>query len=378
MYGERNNEKQRAYVKSLYTERKVTMSIDEAALLAEANRINYRLRSTFFYRKLKEYNTLSFPGLVAELYQIEHLYSWNERSQWGIGEDAFSYVNSNQNLHLFQVFCHPKLLREHPRLLAYYRNVAALSQKSIGYLVKTGVNIKKVETDTENSFSLNESQALILSRLLNEHVTLIVDSSIQSITREEIYGLLLTSTGAQIDGSWRNAIGEEAEKVVQRLLINEVKEQNLLAALIPRIGQAVEIYDPDRLEEQLGKIERYRGILLTNQTSILFSSDPDVSLLNQNGATVCALEVKGGADPAGALERYGAAKKSFEEVRRVVPGVATIIIASCITAEVHTRIKQDPLITSYYNLTEILGEESTAYKLFIKEIFSYLDIQTAD
>lgn len=350
------------------------MPTDEAALLAEANRINYRLRSTFFYRKLKEYNTLSFPALVAELIPIEHLYSWDERSQWSVGEDAFNYIKNDSDLHLFQVFCHPKLLREHSRLLAYYRNVAVLSQKSIGYLIKTGVNVKKVESDMENRYSLNENQALLLSRLFNEHITLIVDSSIQSITKHELYGLLLASTGAQIDGSWRNAIGDEAEKVVQRLLVKEMKERNLLAALIPRVGQAVELYEPERLEEQLGNIERYRGILLTNRTSILFSSDPDVSLLNRGGETICALEVKGGADTAGALERYGAAKKSFEEVRRLAPHVVTILLASCITPEVHARIRQDSLISSYYNLTEVLTENSIAFKRFMQEIFTYLGV----
>lgn len=315
------------------------MAADEAALLAEANRINYCLRSTFFYRKLKEYNTLAFPGMVAELFSVEHLYAWEERSEWNIGEDAYTYITGNSDFHLFQVFCHPKLIREYPRLLAYYRNIAALSQKSVGYLAKAGVDVKKIETDTQNRLSLSEAQALTLVRLFNEHITLIVDSSIQSITKEELYGILLASTGAQIDGSWRNAIGEEAEKVVQRLLVKEVKERNLLAALIPQKGQAIELYDPIRIQEQLGQIERYRGVLLTNRTSILFSSDPDISLLDQNGATVCALEVKGGADPAGALERYGAAKKSFEEVRRTAPGVATLLLASCITPEVHHRIK---------------------------------------
>jgi hypothetical protein len=339
------------------------MPADEAALLAEANRINYRLRSTFFYRKLKEYSTLAFPGMVAELFPVEHLYRWDDHAQWGIGEDAFTYITGQPEFHILQVFCHPRLLREHPQLLAYYRNLAALSQESVAYLVK--IDVKKYETDRENRFALTAAQALTLARLFNEHITLIIDSSIQSITKEELHGILLTSTGAQIDGSWRNAIGEEAEKVLQRLLVKEAKERNLLAALIPRIGHAVELYDPMRLDEQLGHIENYRGILLTNRTSILFSSDPDVSLLNEAGATVCAIEVKGGADPAGALERYGAAKKSFEEARRIAPAVITLLVASCITPEVHTRIRQDPVISAYYNLTEILSEDSAAYTRFM-------------
>ena len=256
--------------------------------------------------------------------------------------------------------------------MAYYRNIAALSQKSVIYLA--GVNVKRVETDVNNIVSLNPTQALALSTLFNEHITLIVDSSIQSLTKAELHGILLASTGTQIDGSWRNAIGEEAEKVVQRLLVNEAKERNLLGALIPRVGTSVEQYDLTRLEEQIGNIHKYCGVLLTNQTSILFSSAPDISLFNADGTTACVVEVKGGADPAGALERYGAAKKSFEEARRLVPDAPTILIASCITPEVHTRIGQDSLITSYYNLTKLLSEGSTSYAQFMNEIFSLLGV----
>lgn len=352
------------------------MSAEEAELLAEANRINYRLRSTFFYRKLKEYSTLALPAIVRDLFSVEHLYSWEERKKWEIGEDAYTYILEHPELHLFQVFCHPKLLREYPRLLAYYRNIAALSQKSVGYLVSgiTSGRVKKIEADEDNAIQLTADQAHALARLFNEHITLIVDASIKSLTKEELHGIMLTSTGAQIDGSWRNAIGEEAEKVVQRLLVNEAKERNLLAALLPRVGSTVEEYDPALLEEQLGNIHRYRGILLTNQTSILFSSEPDISLIDANGNTSCVLEVKGGADPAGALERYGAAKKSFESARRESADVSTILVASCITPEVHARINVDPLITSYYNLTELLRDESSANSDFMSEVLSMLSI----
>lgn len=285
------------------------VTLDESSLLTEANRINYRLRSTFFYRKLKEYKTLSFPQRINALLQVEHLYNW-EWADWNIGEDAFAYINQCESLQLIEVFCHPRLIREHSTLIAYYRNIAALSQKAVKYLV--GIDVKKLENDEAHRFSLTEKQALKLACLFNEHISLIIDSSIESITKEELHGLLLTSTGAQIDGSWRNAIGEEAEKVVQRLLIKEAKEHNILAALIPRAGTIVELYNPERIEEQLGNIERYRGVMLTNHTSILFSSEPDISLLNNQGTTLGVIEVKGGADPAGALERYGAAKKSLK------------------------------------------------------------------
>ena len=346
------------------------MTTDASALLLEANRLNYRLRSAFFYRKLKEYNTLAFPLMIAELFPIEDIYNWGERASWSIGEDAFDYVKERSDLRLIQIFCHPKLLREHPTLLAYYRNIAALSQKAVRYL--TNIDVKKHEEEKANRRLLTEAQALTLARLFNTHISLIIDSSIESLSKAELQGLLLTSTGAQIDGSWRNKIGEEAEKIVQRLLVKETKERNLLLALIPITGSAVVLYDPAQLDEQLGHIEQYRGINLTNQTSILFSSEPDISLLNKQGATVGVIEVKGGADPAGALERYGAAKKSFEESRRDTASVKTILVASCITFEVQTRILQDPTISIYFNLTEMLSDAAIADQ-FMQQVFSLLD-----
>lgn len=347
-----------------------TVPLDETNLLSEAHRINYRLRSTFFYRKLKEYKTLSLRTKIDALLPVNHLYSWDNWAEWGIGEEAFTYINKHPNLQLIQVFCHPRLIREHSSLLSYYRNIAVLSQKAVKYLA--AIDVKRIELDQENKYPLREDKALALSRLFNEHISLIIDSSIESLTEEELYGILLASTGTQIDGSWRNAIGEEAEKVVQRLLIKEVKERNLLAAFIPRQGTGVEVYNPGRLEEQLRNIEDYRGVMLANHTSILFSSEPDISLLNNQGTTVGVIEIKGGTDPAGALERYGAAKKSFEEVFRRNPKVKSVLIASCITTEVQARIQNDPIISTYFNLTQVLSEDSTLYEQFVQEVFSIL------
>lgn len=165
---------------------------DEDGLLTEANRVNYRLRSTFFYRKLKEYHTLALPLMIADLLPVERLYDWQERAQWSIGEDAFNYIAGHPELHLIQVFCHPRLLREHPQLLAYYRNIAALSQKAVSKLAR--VDAKRFESDTQNRHVLSQDQAFALARLFNEHISLIVDSSIQSLTQEEVQGLLLAST----------------------------------------------------------------------------------------------------------------------------------------------------------------------------------------
>jgi hypothetical protein len=354
-------------------EKEAVMAKERDQLLIEAHQVNYRLRSTFFYRKIKEYNVLAFPGMIANLFPTRDLYSWEERASWGIGEDAFTYIQNSEELKPIQVFCHPRLLREYPAVLAYYRNIAALSQKSVGYLA--GVDVKRYEGGADNNAAtLTTPQIFALTKLFNEHISLIVDSSIQSITGDELNALLLTSTGAQIDGSWRNAIGEEAEKVVQRLLIKEAVKKGALVALLRRLGTDMDRYDPALIDEQLGHIEKYRGIILNNTTSLLFSSEPDITLVGTDSVPLGVIEVKGGTDPAGALEeRYGAAKKSFESTLREAPDAKTILVASCITDETRKRIREDRTITEFFNLTELIKDKDK-YESFVYLVFSILGI----
>ena len=131
-------------------------------------------------------------------------------------------------------------------------------------------------------------------------------------------------------------------------------------------------YDHEKFEEHLHDIGKYRGILLNNQTSILFSSEPDITLVGKNGLPWGVIEVKGGTDPAGALERYGAAKKSFENTRKDAPEAKTILIASCITSEAKERISKDTnTIDRFFNLTEVIKEKER-YDEFVNLVFSIL------
>ena len=342
-------------------------SNEEKQLLVEAHRINYRLRSTFFYRKLKEYGTYVFPKTIQELIPLSKDYDWKKYSAWGIIKETFEQIE-NSDLDLIQVFSHPRLLREHPILITYYRNVAALSQKSVSYLC--GIQPKKNENGEKKN--LDETQAIKLSKLFNEHISLIIESALEEFNKEHIKGLLFASTGAQIDGSWRNAIGDEAEKVVQKLLIKEAIDLSKLTAFLLRDNYSrVEKFNERNAKEQLERVREFKGFTLSNKKSVLFSSEPDISLIDTDGSTIAVIEIKGGTDPAGALERYGAAKKSFEEALRHNSKVITIFVASCITSEVENRINKDETIRQYYNLTSILTNKEKREE-FLNYIFNEL------
>lgn len=321
-------------------------------LLNEANKISYRLRSTFFYRKLHEYQTLTFPAIINQLIPHAGGYNWDERSNSGISEDAFSKVTASDLLPI-QVFTHPRILREQPRLTAYYRNVAALSRKATGYLAGTAPD----RYEDKEGVDMKEETAFSFAKLFNEHVSLIVESAYTNFSADELNGMLLASTGAQIDGSWRNSIGEEAEKVVQTMLVQEVIRLEMLQAFILREGGIIESPTEERTEYIIKNIRVIKGVMLTNQKSILFSSEPDLTFLSRNGQSELVIEVKGGNDKAGALERFGAAKKSFGHERTVNPTVLTCLVASCITSEVEARITKDKDFSQYFNLTQLVIDD---------------------
>lgn len=323
------------------------------ALLVEAHKINYRLRSTFFYRKLHEYGSLEFSDSIRDLIPRGSNYNWTEFKSFGISDIAYNVILSS-DLNLIQVFAHPKLLREHPQLVGYFRNVAVLSQKATKYLS----NIDPKRFESEKPDELPEQTAAALAQLFNEHISLIIENAFVSFREEELRGLLFASTGAQIDGSWRNAIGEEAEKVVQVMLVKEIIRRKILNGFIQREGMKVESFDTAKVEQVVKNIRTIKGVLLTNQKSVLFSSEPDITVVDGNGKSELVIEVKGGTDPAGALERYGASKKSLEHSLKENKNVKTCFLASCITDEVERRVRKDKTISKFFNLTEIITNEN--------------------
>lgn len=336
-------------------------------LPVEAHRINYRLRSTFFYNKLNEYHTYEFPETIQKLIPLENNFDWTEFQKWGITKDAHDQIKKT-SLSLIQVFCHPRLLREHPLLVGYYRNVATLSQKSVGYL--SGVLPQKFEN--EKGHIPTEEDALKMAKLFNEHISLIIENALEGFNDKHLSGMLFASTGSQIDGSWRNAIGTEAEKIVQKILVKEAIGKNQITTILLRDNHSgIEEFSKRSSVKQIDNITKYRGFTLKNKKSVLFSSEPDIAILDTNGKTLAVIEVKGGTDPAGALERYGASKKSFEKSLKDSPKAITVLVASCITPEVEARIKTDKTIAKYYNLTSILTKKEDKRK-FLNFVFKSL------
>ncbi len=73
------------------------------------------------------------------------------------------------------------------------------------------------------------------------------------------------------------------------------------------------------------KHENDTSISLVNGLEVRFSDDPDVSVERQ-GQVTAVIEIKGGIDPAGALERLGAAIKTLQRVKQKFERCITILL----------------------------------------------------
>jgi len=319
---------------------------EDKELILEANRINYSLRSTFFYRKLKELGYLRVIRDIDAIVRQSQNYSWEDRKYWRITHNAWETIEK-EKIDFIRVFAHPKILVEHPALILYYRNVAAIPLKGVQYLA-----FNVTDYEVHHKTDIKYSQALTLAKLFNSHISAIIESTL-SITFEDIKSLMFGSAGATIDGSWRNKIGEEAEAMVKSYIMRLCIEKNMIASMIGRQNSPVEF---DRTADYISNISAYKGVKLTNKKSILFSTEPDITFIDKSGKFIGVIEIKGGTDPAGALERLGAIKKSFEQARRENPEVVTILSVSCITEEMSARLAEDQLIDSIFNLTSIIND----------------------
>jgi len=332
----------------------------QSDLERDVQQINYALRASFFYRRLKDDGLFGLLEDVATIARDSRSYSWEERVAWKVTHGAWTACEAAQ-LAPAAVFAHPKVLLEHPHLIAYYRNVAVLPRKGVQYLA---FNVAPLERPSPRSFTY--SQALQLAKLFNTHISGLLEST-RTLALTHIHALLFSSAGASLDGSWRNRLGVEAELAVRTYLLRHAIERNWVSGLIDAKGRPQPY---DQAKDYLSEIEHYNGFKLCSGCSVKFGQEPDVTIMDAGGRPACAIEVKGGKDPAGALERLGAVKKSFAAAKEENHAAHTVLVASCITDEMARRAGADPLIDEVRSLTQMISEPS-AKEAFLKSLGPY-------
>ncbi|MCI0630801.1 MAG: XcyI family restriction endonuclease [Phycisphaerales bacterium] len=274
--------------------------------------------------------------LIADIDGIDSsTYDWS-LPDLGISQTAMSRVLAAGG-DAVQVFVHPALILAQPHLIAYYRNLAAISRKGISQLLfaTTGYENRRRQVEEEN--------ATKLCRALNEIISKVIDSTPEysvAISRQTI----LAEIGTELQGTWANTIGRGAAKSVEDLFERALTEGNM----------------GSRLDK--------RTLALNNGWKIQVAAEPDLAFSDRNGVTRIAIEIKGSLDKAGAQTRYGEAKKTFSKELRDNPRCHTIYLASCYTDAVIRQIESDGQVRARFNLTSILYDD-TERDNFLAHVF---------
>jgi len=161
-------------------------------------------------------------------------------------------------------------------------------------------------------------------------------------TLENGYRNILATMGISLDGFMRNKIGRDAEELIKVRIANWLKEKGLTDEL----ADSVEFYLP-------------------NGTTMRYGSEPDIEI-SRGGKMLATIEIKGGKDPAGALERLGEMQKSFAETP---PGCQNFLVAGVITPEMRFRLNEIGIVKVFK--LDCLSYDNEHWDLFVNEIFHY-------
>lgn len=256
----------------------------------EAWTLDQLAKSVFFHRKLHEWKLLEIADQLDQV-RGEDL-EWDDLN---ISEQAWSKV-IHRGIKPVIVFAHPHVLQSIPGSASYYRMLALVSQKS---MKRVGLNLDPYETGKPVA---DEQIAVAIARHLNRLVSALVEADDEIDAREfDLWRGM--AAGSQAQGSWQNTKGASAEKAIREVILQRLQKRQLIS----------------------GKQVSAARIDLGDGRVLVFADEPDIAIL-RSGVPQIAVEIKGGIDQAGVLERIGAALKSLRRIRQENPGSVTILI----------------------------------------------------
>jgi len=305
------------------TKEKETWMVDQVA------------KSGFFHHKLHEWE------LLETAYELESIKG--EELEWVLERLNISAKAWNKVIHRgikpVMVFAHPDLLKENPKRIRYYRMLSMVSQKS---MARVGLNISGYEV---GKILLQDDLALNISRHLNRIISLLVEQDERIDSREfDLWRGMAAGTQAQ--GSWQNAKGDKAEILIKSLIERRVYQKKSVSEEVPR--------------------GRRKALRLKDGRVIELGDEPDIGVYKDD-LILAALEIKGGIDPAGVLERFGAALKSLRRAKQENPNSVTILIMQevSLTATAKGEIdKSKTVIDHTFTIEDIIGDENVRNQLF--------------
>jgi len=289
------------------------------------------MKSEFFHQKIHEWGLLDVAERIESVRGEELVW---DLAKLGIITSAWDKV-IHRGIKPVVVFAHPNVLQSVPRAVGYYRMLAMVSQKSMS-------NLRLHVTRFEDGSKLPDSQrAWAIAHRLNPIISTLIQSD-EILNPREFDLWRGMAAGAQADGSWRNLKGKKAETAVAGVILRRLREKNLL------------------------RTEATDSFELLDGRKMVFADEPDIAIYH-HGQIQLAVEVKGGIDTAGILERVGAAIKSLSRAREENPNAVTILLAPAVSmtkrAVADLLINQET-VNHWFTIDEFLEDEAKREQIF--------------
>ncbi|MEM1170586.1 MAG: XcyI family restriction endonuclease [Cyanobacteria bacterium P01_H01_bin.35] len=295
-------------------------------------------KSELFHQKLHEWRMLEIADQIEQV--KGEILEWNLQNL-GISQTAWNKV-IHRGIKPVIVFAHPQVLINIFCSVSYYRMLAMVSQKSMS---QVGLPIIRYE---QGSSLTDELIAIEISQHLNKIISYLIEADEQINPREfNIWRGM--AAGAQAQGSWQNIKGNKIEILIRGLLERRLKEQRLVT------------------DEKTDN----STINLLDDRVIIFADEPDIAVY-QDEKIIAAIEIKGGIDRAGILERVGAAIKSLSRAKTINPESITILILQgvSLTQQAIEDLNNHQLIVNYWFTVEAVLEDNQKQN----ELFTLLAI----
>ena len=289
-------------------------------------------KSEFFHQKLHEW------ALVEVAQQIEQVKGesllW-DKPKLEICEKAWDKV-IHRGIKPVIVFAHPEILIRIPRSTSYYRMLAMVSQKSMN---QVGLSTLSYESGQEPTLAAAQVIAAHLNKIINKLI--VADEKLDAREFDLWRGM---AAGSQAQGSWQNTKGRKMEIVLQGIIRRRLVEQGWVAE------------DTDAKSR----------LNLTDGRTLVVADEPDIGFY-QEGKIITAVEVKGGIDQAGVLERVGAAIKSLNRAKEENLNAVTILILPevSVTPQAIVDLQTNRQAVNYwFTVEEILENDARRDEIF--------------
>ena len=295
-------------------------------------------KSLFFHQKLHEWGLIEVAQAIEDI--SGETLDW-DNNDLNISDSAWNRI-IHSGIKPIIVFAHPTVMMNVSRAVGYYRMLSLVSQKSMSQI---GIPTKRFE-DLNGHPDLNS--ALRIARRCNQLISALIDSE-RVIDRREFDLWRGLAAGSQAQGSWQNRKGDSIELIIRQDFLAQLYRMNLVEqnSVIDIASRAVEFTLVD------GRIVR-------------MGSEPDI-LIFSDYRIYAAVEVKGGIDTAGVLERVGASIKSLSRAKEESPGAITILLMAQVSLsdQAMRDIESNKANVNYlFTIEDILDDPQTKQRYY--------------